>query len=78
MSISVQEAIAAAIDGKDWPAAAAAILAHPASKGMPRDQIEPLGRIAYCKPTNWPASPQWHVIFSADLLARIEQEAGDA
>lgn len=41
------ELIDAAIAGEDWPTAAAAILATPASTKLSRETLTPLGKIAW-------------------------------
>lgn len=45
--ITNSELLDAAIAGKDWPTAAAAILASPSSTRLSRETLTPLGKIAW-------------------------------
>lgn len=71
--MTIVETINAAIDGKDYRTAAVAILAHPASRAFPREQLEPIGRVAFGRRFE-AKDAAWHVIFAADLLARLEAD----
>lgn len=70
--VAINDLIDAAIDGKDWPAAALALLAHPYSVQLGRTFSVPLVDVIRGEEVEDCA---WIVTFRADQIAFIDREA---